>query len=168
MTKREAGTDQTRTINAALLKIHQLAIDPRNRQLIAEDMECVQTVVLALDTTADVDTVYKSMETLSYLISHSTTLRNTLSQNTKLKIRLCQVPFFSLCLRQKLYLCISQIINLFDQFDEVKHLAIHVINSMRRNKENAQQNRQQCQLADAIQSSPLLSCKSPSINAAVQ
>ena len=51
-------------------KLHKLAIDPRNRQLMGEDMVCIETTISYLDNQSD-EVVYKALEILSYLATYS-------------------------------------------------------------------------------------------------
>ncbi len=73
-------------------KIHQLAIDPRNRQLIADDKLCIGMIIGSLDCAKHPDDViYKSMEIISYLISHSVKNKIVMSNNACLISKLHEV-----------------------------------------------------------------------------
>jgi hypothetical protein len=73
-------------------KLHHLAIDPRNRQLIADDKLCLETIIGSLDCTRHPDDViFKSMEIISYLISHSVKTKIVLSNNSSLISKLQEV-----------------------------------------------------------------------------
>ena len=60
-------------------KLHTLAADPRNRPFIARDTGCLRNVIRTFDFPAD-DVVYKALETLSYLSTHSQENRQLLNQ----------------------------------------------------------------------------------------
>ena len=88
----EAGSDNTLKI---ISKLHKLAIDPQNRQLMGEDESCIETILSHLHIQSD-EVIYKALETLSYLVSHSERNRSILGQNQLLRSKLLQVGTHSL------------------------------------------------------------------------
>lgn len=73
-----------------IAKLHTLAADPRNRPFIARDAGCLRNIIRTFDFPAD-DVVYKALETLSYLSSHSQENRSLLAQQPGLMPRLHEI-----------------------------------------------------------------------------
>jgi hypothetical protein len=78
------------SIYRVIAKLHTLAADPRNRPFIARDAGCLRNIIRTFDFPAD-DVVYKALETLSYLSSHSQENRQLLSQQPGLMPRLHEI-----------------------------------------------------------------------------
>ncbi|KAJ1479134.1 hypothetical protein T484DRAFT_1815526 [Baffinella frigidus] len=53
-----------------IVKLHSLAMDPRNRPFIARDDGCLHNIMRTFDYPAE-DVVFKALETIAYLASHS-------------------------------------------------------------------------------------------------
>uniref|UniRef100_A0A7S4PG03 Armadillo repeat-containing protein 1 n=1 Tax=Guillardia theta TaxID=55529 RepID=A0A7S4PG03_GUITH len=85
--RRESSYGEVVDARRVIAKLHSLAMDPRNRSVIARDTGCLQNIIRMLDFPAD-DVVYKALETISYLSSHSVENREILSLQASLLSKL--------------------------------------------------------------------------------
>lgn len=88
--RRESTYGEVVDARRVIAKLHTLAADPRNRPFIARDAGCLRNIIRTFDFPAD-DVVYKALETLSYLSSHSQENRQLLSQQPGLMPRLHEI-----------------------------------------------------------------------------
>ncbi len=94
----DVNNNEDGDVTIVIHKLHQLAIDPRNRQLIADDELCIGTIIKSLDCSRNPDDIiYKSLEIISFLISHSIKNKTTLSKNMSLISKLREVLETSKC-----------------------------------------------------------------------